>query len=83
MNSSHHQNYTQIQPQRGFTRDTCSMSAALILHEKMLEAKENRQQCFVAFLDAKAAFDVVPHASLLRKLANSSTVKSKMGQRGV
>jgi hypothetical protein len=46
------------------------MSAALILHEKMLEAKENKHQCFVAFLDAKAAFDVVPHASLLRKLAN-------------
>ena len=38
-----------------------------MLQEK-LEAKEAKRELYVAFLDAKAAFDIVPHASLLRKL---------------
>jgi hypothetical protein len=59
---------TQNKQQRGFTSKTSPMCAALLLHESMNEAKTNKTPLFIAFLDAKSAFDVVPHASLLRKL---------------
>ena len=54
--------------QRGFTRNSSPMNCSLILEEVVREYKDTRQPLFVAFLDAKSAFDVVSHSSLLRKL---------------
>ncbi|MEW8548514.1 MAG: reverse transcriptase domain-containing protein, partial [Candidatus Thiodiazotropha sp.] len=54
--------------QRGFTRNSSPMNCSLILEEVMREYKETRRPLYVAFLDAKSAFDVVSHPSLLRKL---------------
>ena len=56
------------QLQRGFTAKTSSLSAALIVSELENEAKDNKKELFIATLDARKAFDVVCHASLLRKL---------------
>ena len=44
------------------------MSCALILEEYIRKNKDQKKDSFIAFLDAKAAFDVVNHASLMRKL---------------
>ena len=44
------------------------MNCALILVEYIRENKDQKKDSFIAFLDAKAAFDVVNHASLMRKL---------------
>jgi hypothetical protein len=41
---------------------------ALILYECILETLNKKIPIYVAFLDAKAAFDVVGHTSLYRKL---------------
>ena len=41
---------------------------ALILYECILEALDKKIPIHVAFLDSKAAFDVVGHTSLYRKL---------------
>ena len=54
--------------QRGFTKNSSPMNCSLILEEYIRENKDLRRDTFVAFLDAKAAFDVVNHASLMRKL---------------
>ena len=54
--------------QRGFTRNSSPMNCSLILEETIREHKDLRKPLYLAFLDAKAAFDVVSHASLLRKL---------------
>ena len=54
--------------QRGFTSNTSSLSAALIVSELMNEAKDNGNNLYLASLDACKAFDVVNHASLLRRL---------------
>ena len=54
--------------QRGFTRNSSPMNCSLILEEVVREYKDTCQHLFVAFLDAKSAFDVVSHSSLLRKL---------------
>ena len=44
------------------------MNCALTLEEYIRENKDQKKDCFIAFLDAKAAFDVVNHASFVRKL---------------
>ena len=44
------------------------MNCSLILEEYIRENRDLKKDCFVAFLDAKAAFDVVNHSSLMRKL---------------
>ena len=54
--------------QRGFTKNSSPMNCSLILEEYIRENKDLKRDTFVAFLDAKAAFDVVNHASLMRKL---------------
>ncbi|MCG7866749.1 MAG: hypothetical protein JAY74_10300 [Candidatus Thiodiazotropha taylori] len=54
--------------QRGFTQNSSPMNCALILEEVIRESKDRKQPLYVAFLDVKAAFDVVSHDSLLRKL---------------
>ncbi|MCG8047714.1 MAG: reverse transcriptase domain-containing protein, partial [Candidatus Thiodiazotropha endolucinida] len=54
--------------QRGFTQNSSPMNCSLILEEVIREAKDLKEPLYIAFLDVKAAFDVVSHASLLRKL---------------
>ena len=54
--------------QRGFTQNSSPVNCSLILEEVIREAKDLRKPLYIAFLDVKAAFDVVSHASLLRKL---------------
>ena len=44
------------------------MYCSLILEEVIRESEDRRQPLYIAFIDVKAAFDVVSHDSLLRKL---------------
>ena len=44
------------------------MNDSLILEEVIREHKDKRLPLYIAFLDAKSAFDVVCHNSLMRKL---------------
>jgi endonuclease/exonuclease/phosphatase family metal-dependent hydrolase len=59
---------TQNPLQRGFTKGTSPLNAALIMQESIMEAKTRKRPLYIALLDAKSAFDVVSHNSLLRKL---------------
>ena len=59
---------TQSRLQKGFTENTSSMNAAMILSECIQESKQQKKPLFVAALDVQKAFDVVDHDSLLRKL---------------
>ena len=54
--------------QRGFTKNSSSINAALIATEAQNEAKMNRQNLHLVTLDACKAFDVVWQDSLLRKI---------------
>ncbi|MCW4345464.1 MAG: reverse transcriptase domain-containing protein, partial [Candidatus Thiodiazotropha endolucinida] len=54
--------------QRGFTRNSSSTNAALIVTEVQNEAKLNKQNLHLVTLDACKAFDVVWQDSLLRKV---------------
>ena len=56
--------------QRGFTSKSSPLHCALIIEEFIRESIDNKENTFIAMLDAKAAFDVVNHSSLLRKLYN-------------
>ena len=44
------------------------MNCSLILEERFRENRDKNLPTYVAFLDAKSAFDVVNHSSLLHKL---------------
>ena len=44
------------------------MNCSLILEEFIRESKDMKKDVYIAFLDAKSAFDVVDHASLMRRL---------------
>ena len=54
--------------QRGLTRNSSLMNGSLILEEVIREHMDKRLPLYIAFLDAKSAFDVVFHNSLMRKL---------------
>ena len=54
--------------QRGFTKHSSPMNCFLIVEETIREYKDLRKPVYIAFLDAKSAFDVVSHDSPLRKL---------------
>ena len=58
---------TQNPMQRAFTKNSSPMNCALILEEYIRENKDQKKDSFIAFLDAKAAFDVLNHASLMRR----------------
>ena len=45
--------------QRGFTKNSSPMNCSLIIEESLLEQGDRRQPLYIAFLDAKSAFDVV------------------------
>ncbi|MES9879590.1 MAG: reverse transcriptase family protein [Sedimenticola sp.] len=59
---------TQNKLQRGFTAKTSPLSAALLVSESLNEAKDNKQTCALATLDAEKAFDTVWHQGLAVKL---------------
>ena len=63
-NIAKHQNNLQ----RGFTEGSSPMNCSLILEESIRENRDKNLPTYVAFLDAKSAFDAVNHLSLLRKL---------------
>ncbi len=65
-----HINASQNVLQRGFTAQSSSVNCALIVEEYLRECRDMNKVAYVAFLDAKAAFDVVSHPNLLRKLYN-------------
>ena len=54
--------------QRGFTKNSSPMNCSLIIEESLREQRDRRQLLYIAFLDAKSAFAVVNHDSLMRKL---------------
>ena len=54
--------------QRGFTEGSSPMNCSLILEEYIRNNKDLKEPTYIAFLDAKSAFDVVNHNSLLRKV---------------
>ena len=58
----------QSRLQFGFTEGTSPSIAAVLITEAICEAKIKKEPLYIAFLDTKKAFDVVNHASLLRKL---------------
>ena len=53
--------------QRGFKKGSSPMNCSLILQEYIRNNKDSKMLTYIAFLDAKSAFDVVSHTSLLRK----------------
>ena len=59
---------TQNSMQRGFTKNSSPMNCSLILEEYIRENRYLKKDSYIAFLDAKAAFDVVNHSSVMRKL---------------
>lgn len=59
---------TQCTLQRGFTSGTSPLNASLILEECYREAKDLKRTMTLVLLDAKAAFDVVDHKNLMRRL---------------
>ena len=54
--------------QRGFTEGSSPMNCSLILEESICENKVNNLPTYIDFLNAKFAFEVVNHASLMCKL---------------
>lgn len=63
-NISEHQSCLQ----RGFTEGVSPTVAGLILTELHTEARETKSPLYIAFIDAKNAFDVVWHNGLLREM---------------
>ena len=49
--------------QRGFTQNASPMNCSLLLEEIVRESKDHKEPLYMAFLDVKAAFDVVSHES--------------------
>jgi hypothetical protein len=64
--------------QKGFTQGEMPIIAALILSELIAEAKSNKSPLYVAFMDARKAFDLVWHTGLYGsfdiKVTSSATV---------
>ena len=58
----------QSRLQRGFTKKSSSINAALLISEMQNEAKDQREPLTLVTLDAAKAFDVVWQGSLLRKI---------------
>ena len=54
--------------QRGFTENSSPMNCALMVEEFFRNNKDLNKPTYMAFMDAKAAFDVVVHPNLMRKL---------------
>ena len=61
-------NQDQSELQFGFTKGLSPIMAALIVSEGVLQAKQLKQNLYLAALDTQKAFDVVDHTILLEKL---------------
>jgi hypothetical protein len=61
-------NELQHPMQRGFTANSSPLMCASIIEEVLRESQDNKLTTYTAYLDAKSAFDVVNHNSLVRKL---------------
>ena len=57
--------------QRGFTSLSSPLNCALLIEEFIGENLDKHINTYIALLDARAAFDVVDHESLFRKLYNA------------
>ena len=62
--------------QRGFTQNSSPMNCSLILEEVIREHKDKRLPLYIAFLDAKSAFDVVSHNSSDEEIVSSRLRRS-------
>ena len=61
-------NQSQNPLQRGFTKGSSPLNCALIIEECVRDVKDRNETIYMAMLDAKSAFDVVPHSHLIREL---------------
>ena len=61
-------NSVQSTLQRGLTKGTSPLKAALILEEARRESKDQKKPFILVLLDAKSAFDVVKHKNMMRCL---------------
>ena len=59
--------------QFGFTQGLSPTLAILMVNEAIAEAADNKQPLYAITLDARKAFDVVDHSSLIRKLYFNGT----------
>ena len=66
----------QSKLQRGFTKNVPPTNAGLIFTEMIAEAEDEKYPLYAVFIDASKAFDVVWHASLLRKLHESGITEN-------
>ena len=62
--------------QGGFRQGFSSLHTSLILQEGIEECKSTRSKAFIAFLDARKAFDTVWHSGLFFKLSQSGIAPS-------
>lgn len=58
----------QCSIQRGFTQNSAPINGSFILEESRREALDLEQLFIIILLDAKSAFDVVVHKSMMRRL---------------
>ena len=58
----------QCSIQRGFTQNSAPINSSFILEESRREALDLEQRFIIILLDAKSAFDVVVHQSMMRRL---------------
>jgi len=58
----------QCSIQRGFTQNSAPINSSFILEESRREALDLEQLFIIILLDAKSAFDVVVHQSMMRRL---------------
>lgn len=54
--------------QKGFTRGEMPITGGLILSELMADARNSKTLLYIAFMDARKAFDVVGHNCLFRDM---------------
>ena len=66
----------QSRLQRGFTKNVPPTNAGLIFTEMIAEAEDEKYPLYAVFIDASKAFDVVWHASLLRRLHESGITEN-------
>jgi hypothetical protein len=60
----------QCSIQRGFTQNSAHINSSFILEESRREALDLEQLFIIISLDAKSAFGVVVHQSIMRRLYN-------------
>ena len=69
-------NHNQSGLQYDLTRNLNPNMASVIITESIVEAKENKQELYICSLDARKAFDIVPHSTLKFKLFNTPIRRS-------